>query len=217
MIDTNVMATVQNCLDSGVILTLIDGEKLSIKGNKQAMALKELRALVASNRRAVLTAVETVTLQRAANAFNDWNAPVMQEAKPVVAPFVVAPAPVALTQDNFQPDFTLADVDELPIEPAATVATVAPIETVDIDDEPVEPGATDMEIIAMAPERMRSADPNTFIGKVIGPKQFDILAARGRVEGFGIQCEPLSEDILCNWKLIKAWDLAKGYESGVTA
>jgi hypothetical protein len=58
---------------------------------------------------------------------------------------------------------------------------------------------------------IRTADPNAYIGHIIDAGQFDILAERGRSEGFGIQCLPQSEAYLCDWKLVKVWDLATGY------
>jgi hypothetical protein len=108
------------------------------------------------------------------NEFNEWNTHIKAKADSLLTPAAPSAAET-IVKDSIQLDFTLADVEAIPVE---------------IDDEPIEPGYTDMEIIAMAPERMRSIDPNAFLGKVIGPKQFDILAARGRVELFGIECEP---------------------------
>ena len=122
MIDTNVMTTVQNCLDSGVILTLLDGEKLSIKGNKQAPALAGLRALVASNRQAVLTAVEVLTLQRVVNAseWNAWNDQVIQSTKAKGDKTETPCLPDKKTNSQAlvpELDFTPNQVEELPVFP----------------------------------------------------------------------------------------------------
>lgn len=60
----NITSVVQSCFDSGVVLTVLDDGKLSIKGNKTAPAVTELKDLVQRDRAAVLAAIVELNAQR---------------------------------------------------------------------------------------------------------------------------------------------------------
>lgn len=75
--------TVSECLDNGVVLTVLSDGKLSIKGNRTSPVVDTLKGMVQADRQSVLTAIKTVKMQRAAMA--GWGADklVQPQAAPV--------------------------------------------------------------------------------------------------------------------------------------
>lgn len=68
MVIMDAIKTVSECLDDGVVLTVLSDGKLSIKGNRTSPVVDTLKGMVQADRQSVLTAIKTVNMQRTAMA-----------------------------------------------------------------------------------------------------------------------------------------------------
>lgn len=81
-----------------------------------------------------------------------------------------------------------------------------------------QPAETVSKVDTAAPGQhldARTAPPEAFLGRVISQTDMDVLLERGRAEGFGMQGQWQSEEYPCDWRVVRVWDLAAGYEAGV--
>ena len=181
MIDA--VPTVNTCFDSGVVLTVLDGGKLSITGNKKAPVVNDLVAMIQQDRQSVLAAIETVTMQRAAIA--GWNAPRVAP-KVVVAPVTdVTPVAIATPEPAPQPDL-FAAAETLPKD--------------NIQPEVVATGKTEN----FSDLNVATDDLQLFVGRIVSDDDMFTLYHRAHLEGARLTSDMMGKRLPCDHK-VTSW------------